>query len=223
MVPCGLLGAGSKRGNAGFVLHKVREILEQRPNALRAEEGQNVVLHLRQIAQVAGHRMKENGAGVLQLIGVQQCGNVVLPDVRRWEQKVLVFVLLQRGNQVFQGAFCRINFALAVLNKFLQIKSNGFRYAVILPFRIHFHTHLLANAEVVVYRVLARENNRRKSARVYFVPPEVSSGYTVHFNKGTKINFDFVFGSKRGVRIVLRRGLGLRYEDRFDFHRCVAP
>ena len=119
---------------------------------------------------------------------------------------MLVFVLLQRGNQVLQGAFGRIDFALAVLNEFLQIKRNRFRDAV-----------------VMVYRILACENNRRKSTRVYFVSAKVRGGNALHFNKGTKINFDFVFGSKRGVRIVFRRGLGLRYEDRFDFHRCVAP
>lgn len=206
----GLRRRCTEAGYLHLALLEIGEVVLQRFDALRREENQHVVVRQVDVAQVARHCVVEYGAGVFELVFVQQVGYLIVMDVAQRYEVRLVFVFAQHVNEVDEFAGRMENFALAVDDVFLQVNGDGLRDAEILHRLGYTDAQLFAQTEEMVDACSAGEDDCGVSQDVDFLLAELFGVNAFNMNELSEIELDVVLLLNLEVGRLWVGGLRLR-------------
>lgn len=217
----GFGGGGAKCRETRFVLLELGEVLEQRSDSGRAEENEDIVIDIGKVAQVTANRAVNNGFGVIDLVLVEDLGNIFLVNVGAGIKEFIFLVLADDLDQVVERGFAVEDFAFAVLNVFLQVISGGFGYAEIFHRIRNGETHFLADAEEMVNRITAGKDHSGKIADVHALLAEFLCGNAFHMNELTEIDLEIVLLRQLRIRILIRFRFRLGDQYTLYFKICI--
>jgi hypothetical protein len=214
-------GGGAKCGDAGFVLLELREVLEQRGDARRGEENENIVIHIGQVAQVAADGTVEHGFGVIDLVLIEDLRNIFFVNVGARVKEFILFVLADNFDEIVEGGFTVEDLALTVLHVFLEVISGGFGDAEIFHRVRNGYAHFGTDAEKVINGVAAGKNDRIEFVDVHTLLAKVLRRHTLYVNEFTEVNFKAVLLRQIGVRRFVRLRFRLSDQDAFDLRVSI--
>ena len=152
------------------------------------------------VREVAGQGSVDDRLFILNLIVLQHLGDFLLVNVGAWEEEFFVFMFLDQLYQV-SGAFLAVeDLPFPELHIFLQVVRRRFRYAEIFHRFRHFEPHLLADPEVMVYRITRSENDRSEFLDAYPVLPEIPGRNAFDPEELLESNIDIEFAGYFAVR-----------------------
>ena len=132
---------------------------------------------------------------MLELLGIEHLGHVVVVYVGEGHEVLLVFVLRHDRNQL--GHFPRVahkDLALAVLDVFLDIAGHGFRNAEVFHVFGKRYAHFLAKREEIVDGVAGIEDDGRVVEDLYLLSAKLLGGKTFYLDEGVEGELDIVLG-----------------------------
>lgn len=206
---------GAEGGEARFVLLELGEVLEERRNAGRTEENEDIVEHVGQVAQVAANGAVEYGFRVIDLVLVEDLRNFLLVHVGAGIEELVFLVLLDDLDQVVESGFAVEDLALAVLNVFLQVISGGFRDAEIFHRVGNREADFLAHAEEMVDGIAAREDHGVMIGNVHPLLTEFLRRNAFHMDEFPEVDFQGILLCQLGIRILVRLRFRLCDKDTF--------
>ena len=113
-----------------------------------------------------------------------------------------------------------VDFALAVGDKLLKLKSDRLGSAEVLPFGINAYPHFFAHAKEVVDGVAAGKNEGLKITQGNFLLAEFRSRNPFYLNEGPKVDLNLVLFGQEQVGVIAR--LGLRLGDQNALYFALA-
>lgn len=175
------------------ILLEVGEILQQRVDALRAEENKHIVVERLVRREIVAHGTVHHSRRAVEFIFSEE-RHIAAVHVAHGKEILIVLMLEHRWQQI--GEFAGLgseDFALAVHDIFLEIVCHRFRGAEVHQGHRNGDTHFLAQTEEIVDRGLCCENDCGVIADIYFLSAEFLCAQTFHLDKGTEHNVYAVF------------------------------
>jgi len=210
-------GGRTECGDACFILLELWKVFEQRCDAGRREENENIVIHIGKIAQVAAYGAIEYRFGVIDLVLVENFRNIFLVYVGARVQEFIFFMLADNFDKIAEGGFAVEDLALTVLHVFLKIIRGGFGDAEILHRIRNSYAHFRTDAEEVINGIAAGKNYRIVFADVHALLAEILGRNSFYMDELTEVNLKTVLLREVRVRRFIRLRFWLSDQDALYF------